>query len=137
VKTRINAPKSAPAQRSRARDLLPFGWDRARGDDLAERETLFRFPTADDPAPGTARLLAMSIYAALLGAGGVGVGLRGLVAVIGGVSFWYVPVLAVVGLLGVALTIGAFLSIHRRFLPWGLLLAATIPLAADVLIVAS
>jgi hypothetical protein len=47
---------------------------------------------------------------------------------------WYVPVLALLGMVSVALSVGAFLSIHRRVLPWLLLLAATLPLAADILL---
>jgi hypothetical protein len=137
--TDVDSPAGAPAQRTRAPELLPFGWDRPPGaPDQDERETYFRFPAADDPTPGTARVLIMSLYGALLGLGGVGVGLRGLVSVIGGgVPGWYVPVLALVGLIGVALTVAAFLSVHRRFLPWGLLVAAAGPLTGDILLAAA
>jgi len=116
--------------------LLPFGWENAPGEPaVAEADTFFRFPAADDPNPGTPRLLAMSVYAALLGLAGVGVGARGLVSSIGGgVPGWYVPVLAAAGLVSVALSVGAFLSIHRRVLPWLLLLAAATPLAGAVLL---
>jgi len=44
------------------------------------------------------------------------------------------PVLAFFGLLSVALAVGSFLSIHRPVLPWLLLMAATGPLAMDVMI---
>jgi hypothetical protein len=46
-------------------------------------------------------------------------------------------VLALIGLIGVALAVGGFLSMHRRFLPWALLLAAAVPLTGDILIAAS
>jgi hypothetical protein len=95
-------------------------------------EPLFRFPTPDDPDPGTTRVLAMSLYAAALGLAGVGVGLRGLVSVLGGVPGWYVPLLVLMGLVSVVLAIGAFLSLHRPALPWTLLLAAAVPLAGDI-----
>jgi len=125
VRTELDSPK----------DLLPFGWERGPGAaDPAERETLFRFPAADDPAPGTRRVLAMSLYAALLGLGGVGVGVRGLVSVIGGVPGWYVPLLAFLGLFSVTLVVGGFLSIHRRALPYLLLAAAAVPLSGAVLL---
>jgi len=120
-----------------AQDVVPFGWesvpnDPRNGDDA---EALFRFPAADDPAPGTRRLLAMSIYASFLGLAGVGVGARGMLSQIGGgMPGWYVPLLAFLGVVSVVLSVGAFLSIHRRVLPWGLLLAAGVPLAADVLL---
>ena len=134
--THVDSPTGAPGQRTRAPELLPFGWERDPGTpDLGERETYFRFPAADDPTPGTGRVLAMALYAAMLGLGGVGVGLRGLVSVIGGgVPGWYVPLLSLVGLIGVALAVGAFLSMHRRFLPWVLLLAAAVPLTGDVML---
>jgi len=134
--TDVDPTAGPPAPRTRAPELLPFGRDR-RPDrpDQGEREAYFRFPAADDPTPGTARVLTMSLYGALLGLGGIGVGLRGLVSVIGGnVPGWYVPVLALVDLVGVGLTVAAFLSVHRRFLPWLLLLAAAIPLTGDVLL---
>jgi hypothetical protein len=77
----------------------------------------------------------MSLYAALLGLAGVGVGARGLVSTIsGGVPGWYVPVLAFAGMLSVALSVGAYLSIHRPALPWLLLISAAAPLAAAVLL---
>jgi hypothetical protein len=100
-----------------------------------EPESLFRFPAADDPNPGTARLLGMSVYATLLGLAGLGVGARGLVSSIGGgVPGWYVPSLAIGGMLSVVLSVGAFLSIHRPMLPWMLLLAAAVPLGSAVLL---
>jgi hypothetical protein len=103
--------------------------------ELDDHETLFRFPAADDPNPGTARLLTMSIYATLLGLAGLGVGARGLVSSIGGgVPGWYVPSLAVGGMLSVALSVAAFLAIHRPLLPWLLLLGAAVPLGAAVLL---
>jgi hypothetical protein len=119
--------------------LLPFGWyagpERA---DLDEREAFFRFPAADDPDPGTRRLLGMAVYAALLGLAGLGVGTRGLVSTIGGgVPGWYVPLLASGGMLSVALSVAGFLSIHRRVLPCLLLLGAALPLAAAVALAVS
>jgi hypothetical protein len=124
-------------QDSPAPDVVPFGWEPGPGDETgeAEGEVFFRFPTADDPAPGTRRLLAMSIYASLLGLAGVGIGIRGMVSQIGGgVPGWYVPVLAFLGMVSVALSVGAFLSIHRRVLPWLLLLGAALPLIADIML---
>jgi hypothetical protein len=126
-----------PVQDSPAPDVVPFGWEPGPADlmDDIDGEVYFRFPTPDDPAPGTRRLLAMSLYASLLGLAGVGIGIRGLVSQIGGgVPGWYVPVLAFLGMVSVALSVGAFLSIHRRVLPWLLLLAAALPLIADIML---
>ena len=114
--------------------MVPIGWEGGpERVDLDGRETFFRFPAADDPNPGACRLLAMSVYASLLGLAGVGVGARGLVSTVGGgVPSWYVPLLAFAGVLSVALSVGAFLSIHRRALPWLLLLGAAVPLGGAV-----
>jgi hypothetical protein len=133
--TRVAAPVSPKA----TPDLLPFAWEHdPDGPDLGERETVFRFPAANDPAPGTARLLIMSIYASILGLGGVGVGLRAFMPVFGGSApGWYVPLLALTGLSGVALVVGAFLSVHRRFIPWFLLLCAAGPLVGCIMLATS
>jgi hypothetical protein len=135
VTTDVDSPATTPAQRTRARDLLPFGWERHpdAAVDAGEPEAMFRFPAADDPDPGTVRVLGMALYAAALGLAGVGVGLRGFVSVLGGsVPGWYVPVLVMAGLVSVALAVGAFLSVHRPVLPWILLLGAAVPLAGDI-----
>ena len=126
-----------PVQDSPAPDVVPFGWEPvpAGEHDEVDGEVFFRFPGVDDPAPGNRRLLAMSIYASLLGLAGVGIGIRGMVSQIGGgVPGWYVPVLAFLGMVSVALSVGAFLSIHRRVLPWVLLLGAALPLIADIML---
>ena len=131
---------SLPAP-ARSREVLPFGWEPVAADervDSGEAETFFRFPAADDPDPGTWRLLTMSLYTALLGLGGFGVGIRGLIASIGGEApGWFVPALAAGGLLSVALTVAAFLSIHRLLLPWAFMLAAAFPLGAAVMLAVS
>ena len=117
--------------------VVPFGWE--GGPPTPEPDDrddyLFRFPAADDPAPGSRRLLAMSLWASALGLIGVGVGVRGFVGVIGGAApGWYVPVLVLLGLTSVALALAAFLSIHRRLLPYLFLLGAALPLTGDILI---
>ncbi len=119
--------------------VVPFGWEDGPDDTTGgDADVLFRFPSADDPAPGTRRVLAMSLYASALGLAGVGVGVRGFVSVLSGAApGWYVPVLALLGLISVALAVGGFLSIHRRRLPYLLLLGAAVPLTADVLIAVS
>jgi hypothetical protein len=118
--------------------VVPFGWE---GDvetaSPEDRDLLFRFPSADDPAPDTRRILAMSLYASALGLVGIGVGLRVFVSVLGGVPGWYVPVLALLGLTSVALSVAAFLSIHRRVLPHLFLAAAALPLSGAVLLAVS
>ncbi|GGK87254.1 hypothetical protein [Mangrovihabitans endophyticus] len=116
--------------------VLPFGWESTHGTpEPAAEQSLFRFPAVHDPAPGNRRLLLMSLLASALGMVAVGVGLVAAVSTIAGrPPGWYAPVLVLAGLLSVALAVGGFLSIHRRALPYVLLLAASVPLAADVLI---
>jgi hypothetical protein len=119
-----------------AATIMPFGgWESTPAALIPDdHETLFRFPAPDDPAPATARLLAMALYSAALGLAGIGVGVRAIVTVFGGADFWYGPTLTIFGLLSVALAVGSFLSIHRPALPWVLLVGATFPLAAATLI---
>ena len=112
--------------------VVPFGWEDDPRTASGDEDVLFRFPAADDPVPTTRRVLAMSLYASVLGLAGVGLGVRGFVSVLSGTApGFYVPVLAMVGLVSVALVVGAFLSIHRRALPFLLLVAAAVPLAGD------
>ena len=122
--------------RTEPAEIIPFGgWERTpAASGPLDRETLFRFPGPDDPAPGTWRLLAMSTYAAILGFAAIVVGLRAMVTLLQGAPGWYIPVLALPALAGVALAVGSFLSIHRPALPWLLLLAASVPLAGDMLV---
>ena len=124
--------------RAEAAEITPFGgWEITPNPAAsADHAALFRFPAADDPAPTTVRLLSMSLYAATLGLAGVGVGLCALVNVVGGAAAWFMPALASLGLSSVAGAVGAVLSIHRRALPWLLLLAATVPMAGAGLLAA-
>jgi len=134
----VTTVEKSRSTRTEAAEIMPFGgWENTpEPAGFGDRETLFRFPAADDPAPSPARLLLMALYAAALGLAGVGVGVRAMVTIFGGTAFWYVPALSLFGLASVALVVGSFLSIHRPLLPWLLLLAATGPLAIDVLIAA-
>jgi hypothetical protein len=114
-----------------AATIMPFGgWETTPiTGGFGGDETLFRFPAADDPAPATIRLLGMSVYAAVLGLTGLGVGAGGLLTAVGGAAFWFMPALALLGLVSVAAAVGGFLSIHRPALPWLLLLGASVPMA--------
>jgi hypothetical protein len=138
--TGVEEPRRTREAHDSAPGLVPFGWEAAPAGPAGtgDGEALFRFPAPDDPAPGTRRLLAISIYASFLGLAGVGVGVRGMVSQIGGgVPGWFVPLLAFLGMVSVVLSVGAFLSVHRPVLPWGLLAGAAVPLTADVLLAVS
>jgi hypothetical protein len=133
--TTVEQSRTTPTE---AAEIMPFGgWETTPATaGIGDRETLFRFPAPDDPAPSTRRLLGMSLYGAALGLAGVGVGVSGLITVVGGAAGWYLPVLSFLGLLSVGAAVGAFLSIHRPMLPWLLLLAASVPLGGAILLAA-
>jgi hypothetical protein len=96
---------------------------------------IFRLPGWDDPAPPTTRLAAMCGWAAVLGLIGLAIAIRGFLAVLGGTApAWYEPAMAGIGVTGIGLTVGAFMSVQRRLLPWFMLAAATIPLIGAVVL---
>ncbi|SDY78275.1 hypothetical protein SAMN05421684_1526 [Asanoa ishikariensis] len=85
------------------------------------------------PTPESAHMLGVCAWGTALALAGVGVGIRGLAAIIGGIApGWYQPALIAVGLIGVLLTVGAFVTIQRRYTPWLMLAFATIPLAVSI-----
>ena len=89
---------------------------------------VFRLPTEDDPRPDNRQIAAVCGWAAVLGLGGMAVALRAFVGLIGAYRGWYAPTVITVGLLGLACTIGAFASVHRRRLPFALLGVASVTL---------
>ncbi|GAA0729383.1 hypothetical protein Drose_32615 [Dactylosporangium roseum] len=90
----------------------------------------FRLPTEADPAPEPRHLAAVCAWAAALGLGGMAVALRAFVGLIAQYRPWYTPTVVVIGLVGLACTIGSFASVHRRRLPFALLGAASVSLVA-------
>ena len=88
----------------------------------------FRMPGTADPKVRLRRLLGVSAWAATLGFGGLVVGLRVVIALFTSSPSWYAPTICAIGLAGIAITVGAFASVHRRKLPWLLLGLATVTL---------
>ncbi|WP_433051549.1 hypothetical protein [Dactylosporangium sp. CS-033363] len=88
----------------------------------------FRLPTEADPRPDNRQIAAVCAWAAALGLGGMAVALRAFVGLIAEYRVWYGPVVITIGLLGLACTIAAFASVHRRRLPYALLGAASVSL---------
>lgn len=85
--------------------------------------------------PHPARLIGICTWAAGLGLIGMPVAGRSSVAVLTDAAPpWFEPTVVLAGMLGIGLTIAAFAAIHRRWLPWLLLLAATALLAANLLL---
>lgn len=96
---------------------------------------IFRIPNSDDPAPPTTKLVAMSAWASGLGLVGLLVAIGALLTIWrGDPPGWYEPSFIAVGLGGIGLTVGAFMSIQRRRLPWVMLALATIPLIASIVL---
>jgi hypothetical protein len=96
---------------------------------------VFRIPGSDDPAPPTTKLVAMCAWATGLGLVGLLVATRALLAMWrGNPPNWYEPSFIAVGLLGIGLTVGAFMSIQRRRLPWIMLALATLPLIGSIVL---
>jgi hypothetical protein len=88
----------------------------------------FRMPGTADPKVRLRRLAGVAVWAALLGFGGLVVGLRVTIGLFTSSPSWYLPTICVLGVVGIAITVGAFASVHRRRLPWLLLAAATVVL---------
>lgn len=102
-----------------------------------ERIPLFRFPAPDDPAPGDAQMLIIASYGTVLGLCGMAAGLYSVVAVFSGAPGWYLPALAALTAASVGPVVAAFLALHRRALPWLLLLAAAPPMAGNLYVAMS
>lgn len=95
----------------------------------------FHLPSSSDPAPPTGKLVAMCAWATGLGLVALLVAAQAVVATWrGDEPGWYEPALIAVGLAGLGLTVGAFMSIQRRRLPWIMLALATITLVASIVL---
>jgi hypothetical protein len=93
---------------------------------------------AVDRQPRLRQMLGVCGWAAVLGALGLVVGIRGFIAdLMETTPGWYLPVLAVTGVVGIGLTVGAFATVQRRRMPYILLAAATVALAYAIMITVS
>jgi hypothetical protein len=93
--------------------------------DLGER---FRMPGTADPRVQLRRLAGVSAWAAALGFGGVVAVVRIVIRLFTTTPAWYLPTMCVIGLFGLACTVGGFASVHRRRTPWVMLSIATVAL---------
>jgi hypothetical protein len=72
------------------------------------------------------QLMGVCGWAAVLGGLGLVIGIRGFIGdLMGFAPGWYEPAMIVTGAVGIGLTVGAFVMVHRRRLPYALLGAAT------------
>jgi hypothetical protein len=83
------------------------------------------------PEPRLRQLIGVCGWAAVLGGVGLVLGLRGFFGVLtGSAPAWYEPAIALTGLAGITLTVGAFLTVHRVRSPWVMLGLASLALVA-------
>ena len=94
----------------------------------------FRMPGTADPEVRLRRLALVAAWATLLGFGGLVVGARLLIGLFTRMPYWYLPAICGIGVFGVACTVGAMASVHRRRTPWILLVVATATLVAAWLV---
>jgi hypothetical protein len=92
-----------------------------------------QLPDRRNPVPHPVRLFVICSWAAGLGLLGLPVAARSSIAIIAGSApSWFEPVVVSVGLLGIIVTAATFAAMHRRWLPWLLLLAGTLLLAGNL-----
>jgi hypothetical protein len=96
------------------------------------RVTLAMRPAAQKIPPAPRRLVGLALWAAALGILGVMLGIRDLIGLFTTAPSWFLPEVSVVAVIGVALTMGAFLTARARIVPWVLLGLATCALGANV-----
>jgi hypothetical protein len=94
----------------------------------------FRLPVDGDPAPDPRRLALVAGWAGTLGMAGTLVALPVLAALFRPGVTWYMPVMLLIGLIGVGATAGAFASIHRRRAPFIGLWIGTATLALAIVV---
>jgi len=87
---------------------------------LARITMAMRNPTRrESPAPK--RLVGLSVWAAALGVLGTMLAIRAGIGVLAGAPRWYFPTASLIGVAGVGLTMGAFVTAREKTLPWILL----------------
>lgn len=119
----VPAPAAAPA------DSGPLTWARPTSDGL---------PIIEREQPRMRQLMGVCGWAALLGGLGLVIGVRGFIGdLMGKAPDWYEPAMIVVGILGISLTVSAFVTVNRGRLPYTLLGAASAVLLTALFFTAS
>ena len=127
TETRMSAPTHAPAQ-TRRPGLPPVPAARVDTGALSwNRPTSDGIPAVEQTQPPRMRqLMGVCGWAAVLGGLGLVIGIRGFIGdLMGFAPGWYEPAMIMTGAVGIGLTVGAFVMVHRRRLPYALLGAST------------
>jgi len=101
------------------------------------RRTIQEGPAVQPGQPRMRRLAAVTGWALAIGFGGLIVGVVALLKILVDAPAWFEPTIILVGLLGVAFTVAAFISVKHRWLPWLLLSAATATLVVGLSVTSS
>ena len=118
-------PSSAPSVTSSTPD--PAGLSSVTG--------AFRRPVLRQRGPQLRTLAGLAGWAATLGVVGLVVGVRGLLVIlVSKPPHWYEPTLITMGLIGIALTAAAFLTVQYRYVPWTLLGLSSGVLLASIIV---
>jgi hypothetical protein len=92
-------------------------------------------PRVERPEPRLRQLMGVCGWAAVLGGIGLVIGVRGLIGILADEPpAWYEPSAIVTGGLGIALTVGAFLTVHRSRAPWLMLGGSSVSLVAAMVL---
>ncbi len=89
----------------------------------------------DFTAPPQRIVATVAVWALVLGLGGMVVGGAAMVQIITGAPGWFKPAIVLIGLLGIVLTVCGFATARQRFMPWLMLVAATLVLAGGAVLV--
>jgi hypothetical protein len=99
---------------------------------LARVTMAMRTPVRKE-SPAPRRLVGLALWAAALGILGVILAIRDAIGVLVGAPSYFLPLITVIGVVGVALTMGAFLTARARIVPWTLLGLATCALGGALI----
>jgi hypothetical protein len=84
--------------------------------------------------PKLRTLAGLAGWAAAIGVIGLIIGVRGLILIlVAEVPHWFEPTLIIMGLVGIALTAAAFLTVQYRYVPWALLGLSSAVLLASII----
>jgi hypothetical protein len=122
TETHLPHPVSAPPAGGPSIAPVQIPSPRQTGDGpLWERTSSHPLP-GDQAPPRMRQLMGVCGWAAVLGGLGLVVGIRGFIGDLMGLApGWYEPTMILIGLVGIGLTVGAFVTVRRRRMPYALL----------------